>query len=188
MKAKKKSNLPLKEAIKVATQHGREFDKRYISRVPRKPLSVGYVLVHNHIAHTKDMPVGLNGFRIWTQKAEPEHLELCKCGWEGVVHYHFKGGSRKSSGSLAMFAAIRPSIGIPAIWPVIGIRRRNTNTPTVRAVKRPQCGSNADVATSVVMMDRARFCDGRSFRSSGCTRGLFIHTRSNLTTWNGAWW
>ena len=58
MKAKKKSNLPLKEAIKVATQHGREFDKRYISRVPRKPLSVGYVLVHNQIAHTKDMPVG----------------------------------------------------------------------------------------------------------------------------------
>ena len=96
MKAKKKSNLPLKEAIKVATQHGREFDKRYISRVPRKPLSVGYVLVHNQIAHTKDMPVGLNGFRIWTQKTEPEALELCKCGWQGVVHYHFKGGSHKS--------------------------------------------------------------------------------------------
>jgi len=105
MKAKK--TVSLKEAIKVATQHGREFDKRYISRVPRKPLSVGYVLVHNHIAHTKNMPVGLNGFRIWTQKAEPEALELCRCGWEGVVHYHFKGASHKSFSR----AALEKSLG-----------------------------------------------------------------------------
>jgi hypothetical protein len=91
-----KKTVSLKEVIKVAMQHSREFDKRYISRVPRKPLPVGYVLAHNHIAHTKDMPVGLNGFRIWTQKAETEGLELCKCGWQGVVHYHFKGGSHKS--------------------------------------------------------------------------------------------
>ena len=92
------------------------------------------------------------------------------------------------SGNLGKFAAIRrASIAIPAIWPVIGIRRRNTNTPTVAAIKRPQCGSHACVVPSVVMVtvDRARF--GRSLRSSGCTRGLFIHTRSNLTTWNGAW-
>jgi len=102
MKAKKKPNPSFKEVIKVATQHGREFDQRYISRVPRKPLPVGYVLVHNHIAHTKDMPVGLNGFRIWTQKAEPEHLQLCKCGWEGVVHYHVKGTSHKSFSRAAL--------------------------------------------------------------------------------------
>ena len=37
----------------------------------------------------------------------------------------------------------------------IGIRRRNTNTPTVAAIKRPQRGSHACVAASVVMMDRA---------------------------------
>jgi hypothetical protein len=26
------------------------------------------MLVHNHIAHTKDMPASLQGFRFWTQK------------------------------------------------------------------------------------------------------------------------
>ena len=35
------------------------------------------------------------------------------------------------------------------------MRRRNTNTPTVAAIKRPQRGSHACVAASVVMMDRA---------------------------------
>ena len=100
MEAKK--TVSLKEVIKVAMQHSREFDKRYISRVPRKPLPVGYVLAHNHIAHTKDMPVGLNGFRIWTQKAETKGLELCKCGWQGVAHYHFKGGSHKSFSRAAL--------------------------------------------------------------------------------------
>ena len=49
-----------------------------------------------YVFRRKDMPVGLNGFRIWTQKAESEVLELCKCGWQGVTHYHFKGGSHKS--------------------------------------------------------------------------------------------
>jgi len=53
------------------------------------------VLVHNRVAHTKDMPVGLNGFRIWTLKAEPGHL-LCKCGWQGLTHYHFKGARHRS--------------------------------------------------------------------------------------------
>jgi len=91
----------------------------------------------------------------------------------------------KRSGSLAMLAAIRrASLAIPAVSLGIGIRRRNTNTPTVRAVKRPQCGLHA-MAASMVMMDRTRFCDGRSFRLSGCTRRLFIRRRRNLTSWNG---
>ena len=36
-------------------------------------------------------------------------------------------------------------------------------------------------------MDRARSCDRRSLRSSGCTLGLFIRGRCCLTTWSGAW-
>ncbi len=69
---------------------------RYTSQVPRK-LPKGRVLVHNHIAHTKDMPSGVKGFRFWTQKAEPERLVLCKCGWQGLTHYHVNGlGSHKS--------------------------------------------------------------------------------------------
>jgi hypothetical protein len=95
---------------------------------------------------------------------------------------------RTSSGGFAIFAAIRrASLAIPAVSLVIGIRRRNTNTPTVAAIKRPQRGSHACVVALVVVVtvDRARF--GRSLRSSSCTRGFFSHWRSKLTTWNGAW-
>ena len=82
----------------------------------------------------------------------------------------------------SMAAIRRASLVIPA-------RRRNTNTPTViAAIKRSQCGLHAYGAASVVMMDRARFCDGRSFRPSGCTRSLFIRRRRNLTSWNCPLW
>jgi hypothetical protein len=74
-------------------------DRRYINgifAVPRKPKS-GRVLVHNHIAHTKDMSNGVNGFRFWTQKPNPKLVVRCKCGWGGIEHYHVKGvGSHKS--------------------------------------------------------------------------------------------
>ena len=98
---------------------------------------------------------------------------------------------RTNSGSFAIFAAIlRASSAIPAIWPVIGVRRRNTNTPTEAAIKRPQRGSHG--AASVVMMDRAR----PSLRPSGCTGGLFRRSslsiwnrrRRNFITWNVAWY
>jgi hypothetical protein len=62
---------------------------RYLYRVPRK-LKAGRILVHNRIMHTKDMPSGINGFRFWTQKRDRD-VVLCKCGWQGVLHYRFKG-------------------------------------------------------------------------------------------------
>ena len=86
-----------KQKMETSRQRNRELEVRYCSSVPRKPLPNGRVLVHNHIAHTKDMPAGLEGFRFWTQKAEPSRLVLCECGWQGVTHYHVKGvGSHKS--------------------------------------------------------------------------------------------
>jgi hypothetical protein len=92
-----KAQQAWKELGKKARQHTLEFAVRYCGlHPPRKPLPKGRVLVHNHIAHTKDMPLGLNGFRVWTQKADPMSLELCRCGWQGVTHYHFKGESHKS--------------------------------------------------------------------------------------------
>jgi hypothetical protein len=63
---------------------------RYHGRVPRTPRKPGYVLVHNRIMHTKDMPSGVNGFRFWTQKGDRD-VVLCKCGWQDVLHYRFKG-------------------------------------------------------------------------------------------------
>ena len=70
-----------KQKMEASRQRNRELEVRYCSSVPRKPLPNGHVLVHNHIAHTKDMPAGLHGFRFWTQKAEPSRLVLCECGW-----------------------------------------------------------------------------------------------------------
>jgi hypothetical protein len=79
-------------------QHG----QRYLERAPRK-IPPGRIIVHNHVMHTKDMSLGLNGFRAWTL---PEieltggsgewNLVVCKCGWMGLPHYRVKGlGSGK---------------------------------------------------------------------------------------------
>jgi hypothetical protein len=72
--------------------YGNRYKMRYVgmfSRIPRQ-LKNGRVLVHNHIWHTKDMPIGVNGFRAWTQARAP-NLIVCKCGWAGVPHYRVRG-------------------------------------------------------------------------------------------------
>jgi hypothetical protein len=72
--------------------YGNRYKMRYVgmfSRIPRQ-LKNGRVLVHNHIWHTKDMPIGVNGFRAWTQARAP-NLIACACGWKGVRHYRVRG-------------------------------------------------------------------------------------------------
>ena len=76
--------------MEASRQRNHDLEVRYCSSVLLKPLPSGRVLVHNHVAHTKDMPAGLHGFRFWTQKAEPSRPVLCECGWQGVTHYHVK--------------------------------------------------------------------------------------------------
>jgi hypothetical protein len=72
----------------------RSIEMCYHDCVPRK-LKPGHVIVHNHIAHTKDMPSGVQGFRFWTQKLT-DGVVPCECGWRGVLHYHVKGTGHKS--------------------------------------------------------------------------------------------
>ena len=60
---------------------------RYISNGVPRSVSPGRVLMHNHVQHTVDMPVGLNGFRAWTDASPPPTFEECKCGWSGLPHY-----------------------------------------------------------------------------------------------------
>lgn len=55
-------------------------------RFKRRP---GMVVVHNHIRHTADMPLGLNGFRAW-QQARTDRLVECDCGWWGIEHYRVR--------------------------------------------------------------------------------------------------
>ena len=52
-------------------------------------IPTGYVLVHNHIPHTINTVCGEDGFRAWMQKPSDD-LELCKCGWSGLLHYRIK--------------------------------------------------------------------------------------------------
>jgi hypothetical protein len=61
----------------------------YLTRVSRKPLKDGRVLVHNDVAHTKYARSGTRGFRFWSQKFTSD-LEPCNCGWHGVVHYRVR--------------------------------------------------------------------------------------------------
>jgi hypothetical protein len=84
------------DALEKLKKRPRELEFRYCHQTPRNQPPEGRVLVHNQIAHTKDMPLGLNGFRAWTQKPQPQRLVLCRCGWQGLKHYHIKGGNHRS--------------------------------------------------------------------------------------------
>jgi hypothetical protein len=57
-------------------------------------IPTGYVLVHNHVKHTKRTPSSANGFRGWFQDEArgskhipPAKLAVCNCGWAGLPHY-----------------------------------------------------------------------------------------------------
>lgn len=56
----------------------------------------GMVTVHNHVMHTKAMPLGVNGFRAWQQVRTGRLIE-CNCGWWGIKHYRVRAlGSGES--------------------------------------------------------------------------------------------
>jgi hypothetical protein len=60
---------------------------RYLAKFPQS-IPPGQVLMHNHVRHTVDMPLGLNGFRAWTETAPPsDDFKVCQCGWSGLLHY-----------------------------------------------------------------------------------------------------
>jgi hypothetical protein len=54
---------------------------RYVNggTVP-KSIGPGRKLMHNHVIHTVDMPVGVNGFRAWTDTKVPAGFIRCPCG------------------------------------------------------------------------------------------------------------
>jgi hypothetical protein len=57
--------------------------------IPATP-KPGKVLVHNHIQHEPDTPVGINGFSAWWSKWYlPDHIE-CDCGWAPRISKHYR--------------------------------------------------------------------------------------------------
>lgn len=63
---------------------------RYIGRGVPRTVPTGRVLVHNHVQHEPDTPVGVNGFRAWTQKPGDEISVLeCACGWAPLAGAHY---------------------------------------------------------------------------------------------------
>ena len=81
-----------------------ETQKYYLRGRNFKPRP-GMVVVHNHIMHTKGMPLGVNGFRAWQQTRTGKLVE-CKCGWWGIEHYRIRAaGSGKAYTALEMVEA-----------------------------------------------------------------------------------
>ena len=66
---------------------------RYVAggTVP-KSVKPGRKLMHNRVAHTADMPCGVNGFRAWTDTKVPNGFVKCSCGWAGLPHYAASNG------------------------------------------------------------------------------------------------
>jgi hypothetical protein len=60
----------------------------YLTAIPRQPSPEGRCIVHNHVrpAH----PIGMNGFRAWTQDSDPVRLEPCDCGWAPKLPEHYR--------------------------------------------------------------------------------------------------
>jgi hypothetical protein len=74
----------------------KSFNTRFLNMVP-KSVSEHRALVHNHVQHTVDMPIGFSGFRAWTQSPDDEKLEACHCGWSDLKHFRVRGmGSGES--------------------------------------------------------------------------------------------
>lgn len=68
----------------------------YLSRIPPTPIPAGRIVAHNHVRPADfhaNYPLGLNGFRAWTDDADPERYERCSCEWaEGQLAEHHRVG------------------------------------------------------------------------------------------------
>ena len=66
----------------------KEQQTRYLPYIPRK-IPDGKILVHNRVRPVS--PIGLNGFRIWTQLLTDEpRLVVCNCGWAPHLEKHYR--------------------------------------------------------------------------------------------------
>jgi hypothetical protein len=64
---------------------------RYLHDGVPKLVPTERVLVHNLVGHRVGTPVGVRGFRAWTEPSPPgPHLIECDCGWAGLLHYRVK--------------------------------------------------------------------------------------------------
>lgn len=67
---------------------------RYLSKVPKK-VPAGRRIVHNHVRpkdFTPDYPIGLNGFRAWSQATSDRKTPLvpCDCEWAPHLGRHYR--------------------------------------------------------------------------------------------------
>lgn len=63
--------------------------QRYLSQTPRT-VKPGRIVVHNHVRPVE--PLGLNGFRAWTDEATPKDyaVEPCSCDWAAHLPAHYR--------------------------------------------------------------------------------------------------
>src|SRR4051812_40633164 len=113
--------------------------------MPKKPPAPGRVLMHDHIMHEPDTPLGLNGFRAWTaNEVLPNFVAL-------PLRLGCKSGTALATNRAQPDRRVRQAIcsvmaGISALWGarrllfrLIGVdsRRRARTACTDLAVHRP---------------------------------------------------
>jgi len=74
----------------VSDSQRKRHQMRYVNGVP-KSVPEGQVLVHNHVTHEPNTPIGLNGFRAWLQPmTDDPPLVQCDCGWGARAGVHYR--------------------------------------------------------------------------------------------------
>jgi hypothetical protein len=83
----------------------------YYLRHLNSKIRPGMVVVHNHILHTRNMPLGYNGFRAWQQQREPDRIMYCPCGWQHIEpHFRVRGTSYRSGARCVSWARLERSV------------------------------------------------------------------------------
>jgi hypothetical protein len=71
----------------------KEAETRYVSRTPRK-VPEGRIVVHNHVRSTNEdgsfRSPGIEGFRVWTERANTLNRAVCRCGWAPHLKEHYR--------------------------------------------------------------------------------------------------
>jgi hypothetical protein len=92
-------------------EENRRLDRKLLRKIPAT-LPPGRVVVHNSAvpdAWTPSTPLGLYGFRAWTQIATDE-IEECSCQWSSWLgkHYRVAGAKPPPDGDYSDIGILRP--------------------------------------------------------------------------------
>ena len=70
---------------------------RYLSGMP-KSVPPGRIVVHNHVRPPgfPNVPLGFNGFRVWTELEDASERVRCECEWAPHLPEHYRVERRQT--------------------------------------------------------------------------------------------